>query len=456
MQVSIETTSGLERRLTIVVDFSAFEDQVTTRLKATAQRVRIDGFRPGKVPLKEVRRRFGEPVRQEVAGELMQSSFFEAIQQEKISPASQPLLEVLKMDPGSDFEFTATFEVFPNVDLVDLARVSVKKPIASIAESDIDKMLNTLREQRKSWKPVTRESADGDQLTVDFKGSIAGEDFAGGSGEDVSFVLGQGQMLPEFESATIGVAAGTTIAAEVTFPETYQAEDLRGKTANFEITVKQVAEPELPEMDEEFFKSFGIDEGGLEAMRAEVGENMQRELDGAVRTQLKKQVLDELARLHQFSVPASLIAKEINNLKSQMLQQFNRHGQGQNLPELPDDMFREEAEKRVRTGLVINQIVDTKALKAEPDSVRARIEELAQSYSEPDQVVNWYYSNEEQLSQIEMAVLEDSVIDKVIEKAVVEEIATDYENAISGQALAPAEPAEIEADKTKAAEEVSD
>ena len=444
MQVSIETTTGLERRLTIVIDSNGFEDQVTQRLKATAKRVRLPGFRPGKVPMKEVRRRFGAPVRQEVAGELMQKSFFEAIQQEDLSPASQPKLDVLKMEPGTDFEFTATFEVYPSIELRDLSQVHVKKPVAHIVAEDVDKMLDTLRQQRKIWKPVERVSAEGDQVSVDFVGKIDAESFDGGSGEDVQFELGQGQMLPEFENAVMGQPAGVEVTADVTFPENYQSENLRGKTAHFDISLKQVSAAELPELDEDFFSSLGVEEGGLEALRQEIEENMQRELDAAVRGQIKKQVLDELARLHEFSIPATLVQQEAGNLKNQMLKQFSAQAQGQNLPELPDDMFLDEAEKRVRTGLVINRLIESEEMQADPEAVRARIEELAQPYSDPDQVVNWYYSNEEQLAQIEMAVLEDRVIERVLEQARVEEIETDYDSAISGRGISAGEEADAE------------
>ena len=241
MQVSIETTSGLERRMTIVVPSETFEQQISERLKATAQRARLAGFRPGKVPVKEIRRRFGKSVRQEVAGELMQSTFFEAIQRESMSPAGSPSLDVLRMEPGEDFEFAATFEVYPPVDLAPLERIDVKRPRAQIADADVDKMIESLREQRKHWHAVERAAADGDRVTVDFKGSIDDVLFEGGTGENVAFVLGAKQMIDDFDTGVRGATAGDQVSFDATFPADYRVETLAGKTARFDVTVKEVA-----------------------------------------------------------------------------------------------------------------------------------------------------------------------------------------------------------------------
>jgi len=436
MQVSIETTGGLERRMTIVVPSDSFEKQITQRLKDAAQRARLDGFRAGKVPLKEIRRRFGRSVRQEVAGELMQHSFFEAVQQEDVAPAASPSLEVLNMSPGNDFEFTATFEIYPHVGLGDFSIIEISRPTAKITAADLDAMVEKLREQRKSWEPIERGAQDGDQVKVGFVGTLDGESFEGGSGEDVTFVVGQGQMIKDFEEGVLGVTPGESTGFDATFPEDYQAENLQGKTVHFEVTVNEVGEPRVPELDGEFFAAFGVSEGGLEAFRSEIEDNMTRELTAAVRSQVKRQVLDALEQTHEVQLPAAMVAREVTGLREQMMQQMTQYAQGRNTPQLPDDMFTEEARRRVKVGLIVNEIIGSAGLEADADLVRERIEELAKPYGQPEQVVSWYYSNEQQLNQVQMAVLEDQVVDHVLERAQVEELASSYEDIVAGRTLA--------------------
>ena len=405
MKISIETTANLGRRLTISVPSETFEDRISARLNDAAKQVRLPGFRAGKVPMKEVRRRYGRSVRTEVAGELMQSSFVEAIGQEKLSPAGAPKLDVVKMDPGIDFEFTATFEVFPNITLGDFSKVSVKRPEAAIGEPEIDAMIEKLRQQRATMEPVTRAAADGDQAKVDFKGMKDGEPFAGGEGEDVTFVLGQGQMIGDFDSNCVGLAAGESTEFEAVFPDDYQAEELQGQSVTFAVTMKEVSEQKVPELDGEFFKEFGIEDGTEASFRAEVRSNMARELDTAVQNQVKTQVLDELQSLHDVQLPESLITQEIGALKQKMMQQLQMYGTNQAMPDLDDALFQDEAEKRVAVGLVLNEIINVHQIEADADKVRDRIDTIAQPYADPAQVVNYYYGNAEQLQQIEMAVI---------------------------------------------------
>ena len=281
MQISVETMTGLERRLTISVPSETFEGQITERLGKAADQVRIPGFRPGKVPMKEVRRRYGQAVRAEVAGELMQASFVKAVQEEDLSPAGSPSLELVKMDAGVDFEFTATFEVYPKVEVVDLAKVEVKTPEAEITPEDIDDMVDRLRDQRKTWEQVEREAMEGDQVTLDFTGYLDDQPFEGGSGEDMKFVVGGGQMIEDFDRGVSGQSAGNESEFEAVFPEDYRVEELQGKTTRFKINLKSVEEANLPTLDEEFFTAFGIEGGGLEAFRDDVKQNMQREMNAA-------------------------------------------------------------------------------------------------------------------------------------------------------------------------------
>lgn len=437
MQISIETTAGLERRLTISVPSETFEQKITERLGEAAGRVRIPGFRQGKVPMREVRRRFGQAVRAEVAGELMQSSFFSAVQQESLTPAGQPNLEVVRMEPGNDFEFTATFEVFPLVELVNLSRIELKRPVAEITDADVDEMIDRLRKQRQTWESVERGAADGDRVTVDFVGKLDGEPFEGGTGEGTQFVIGAGQMIEDFDRGVRGLTAGATGSFEATFPADYRAEQLAGKTVTFEVTVKQVEAPVLPEVDEEFIRTFGVESGELQAFRADVRSNMQRELEQAVRNQLKTQVMDQLNELHKIQLPRAMVEREMEGLRQQMLQQFRMYGAG-GQPDLPLDLFREQAERRVNVGLVVNELISSAKLKAEPAQVRARIESMAEGYAEPQQVINWYYGNQAQLEQIEMAVLEDQVVEHVVAAARVEDLPASYQDVVSGRAIAPA------------------
>jgi trigger factor len=446
MQISIETMSGLERRLTISVPSETFEEQISDRIDKAAGQVRLPGFRPGKVPLREVRRRYGPAVRAEVAGELMQSSFVDAVQQESLAPAGSPSLEVVKMDPGIDFEFTATFEVFPVVELVGLGRVEVKKPEADISAEDLGEMVDRLRDQRKTFISVDRGAQEGDQVTLDFVGKIDDEAFDGGSGEDMTFVVGAGQMIEDFDQGVRGLATGDEGDFTATFPDDYSNEGLRGQTATFSVSIKTVEEASLPELDAEFFTAFGItpddenpDRDDLQAFHEEVTANMQREMDAAAGNQVKSQVMDQLHKLHSVQLPIAMVAQEIQGQKDQMMQQFQTYGQNNQMPEidLPDDLFREQAERRVAVGLIVNEIVSSAELRPDEEKVKARIETLAAGYAEPQQVLSYYYSNPEQLQQIEMAVLEDQVVDHILEQASVEVVSATYTEIISGSAVAP-------------------
>ncbi|MGI9325156.1 MAG: trigger factor [Pseudomonadales bacterium] len=451
MKISIETTGNLERRLTIVVPSEQFESDITQRLQSAGQQVRLPGFRPGKVPLKEIRRRYGPAVRSEVAGETMQRTFVEAVQQEELSPAGNPSLEVVKMDPGIDFEFTATFEVFPPVPLGDLASIQVQRPEAEITDADMEAMVERLREKRKTFTTVERAAAVDDQVTVDFNGSKDGEPFDGGSGEDVSFVLGAGQMIEDFDSAVTGAGVGDEVKFDATFPQDYQAEHLAGETVQFSVAVKKVEEASLPDLDDEFFRNFDVETGERADFEKEVRQNMQRELDNAVSTQVKQQVMDQLDKLHELQLPAALVSGEIEQLKQQMMQQFQMPP-GASAPDLdlPDELFTEQAERRVKLGLLMNEIVQVQSIEADADRVRARVEEMAATYADSAQVVNYYYSNPEQLSRIEMAVVEDQVVDWLLENGQVEAVSASYQDVLESKAVAQAESdAEDDADSVE-------
>jgi trigger factor len=437
MNVSIETLAGLERRLTIAIDSDTFEAQITNRLESARGQVKIPGFRAGKVPMREVRRRFGNAVRSEVAGEMMQSSFMTAVQQEEMNPASAPKLDVVKMDPGIDFEFTATFDVFPTIELGSFSKISVKRPSAVIEDADLETMIERLRDQHATQEPAVRPAQDGDQVKVDFTGELDGERVEEACGEGMSFTIGQGQMIEDFDKGVIGLGAGEERTFDAVFPEDYRAEELQGKTVQFSVKVVEVTEQQLPELDDEFFQKFGIEEGGEQAFREEVKSNMDRELEASIKNQVKQQVMDGLSDIHEFPIPHDIVHREIHVLKEQMMGQFQMPpGQAQSL-DLPDALFHDQAEKRVKVGLIVNEVISAGELVADAEKVDAKLQELAAPYGEPDQVIEWYRSNPEQMGNIEMSVLEDQVVDHIMASAEVEEVVASYSEVISGAAIAP-------------------
>jgi trigger factor len=447
MNVSIETMTGLERRLTIAIASEEFETQITQRLQEARGRVNIPGFRAGKVPLKEVRRRYGSAVRAEVASELMQSSFVQAVQQEQMNPAGSPKLDVVKMDPGIDFEFTATFEVYPTIDLADFSKINIKRPSAEISEDDLETMIGKLREQHTSFEVADRAAASGDQLKIDFVGNLDGERVESACGENFTLKVGEGQMIEDFDQAILGMAAGDEKSFDATFPEDYRAEELQNKTLQFSVTVHEVSEAVVPELNDEFFEKFGVSEGGEASFREEVQKNMERELDAAVKNQTKQQVMDGLSKIHDFILPFDVVQREINALKNQMLSQFQMpQGQAPQL-DLPDALFQDQAEQRVKVGLVVNEIIVKHEVKADEAAVDEQLKTIAEPYDEPDQVVEWYRSNPEQMQNVEMGVLEDQVVNLILEQSAIEEVVASYADVLSGAAIAdPEAEADAEAD----------
>ena len=438
MQVSIETLTGLERRMTIEVPAEEVESQVRSRLQEAAKTFNMKGFRKGKVPVKVIKNRFGEGVRQEVVGEVISQSWVEAVTKENVKPAGQPSIEPKNLEEGQNLEFIATFEVYPEIELKDFSAVTIEKKQAEILDTDIDKMIKTLREQRKTYKEVDRKSQQGDQVNVDFVGTLDGEKFDGGKAKGTNLILGSKRMIPGFEEGLVGVSSGDNLTLPLTFPEDYQNKELAGKKVEFAITVNNVSEPTLPELNDEFFASFDVAEGGLEAFRTEVRANMTRELKNANRNNIKNQVIEGLLEIHDVDAPKALVANEINGLRQQAMQQF---GGGKNIDPsmLPDDLFAEQAKRRVILSLVMSEIVSKNDLKPDADTVRGLIEEMAESYEKPEDVIKWYYSDKEQLANIEAMALEDAVIDMVIDKAKVTESSVSYEEAL--KPVAKPEPA---------------
>ena len=439
MQVSVEITSGLGRRLTIGVPAARVEAEVAARLEKAAKTVRLKGFRQGKVPMKVVQQRFGAGVRQEVLGEVMSQSFYEAVRQEDLKPAGQPTIEPRTLASGRDLEFIATFEVYPEIDLIDFSKLSVERPVAEVTEADIDRMIEVLRNQQASWSTVERAAASGDKVNIDYTGRRDGTAFDGGSATGSDLVLGSGRMIPGFESGIEGMVAGETRELTLRFPEEYHAEDLRGAEVVFEVTLNSVAGKELPELSEEFFARFGVSEGGLEGFRAEVRANMERELKQALRNKVKSRVMNALHERTDVEIPQALVRQEIETLRRQTLRQFGGDAARFDASILPDDMFRAQAERRVALGLLLGEVIRRENLKADPARVRSVVEEMASTYEEPEEVINWYYGNREQLASVEAVVLEDQVIDTILERATVTEAPCSYEEALRADAQKPAE-----------------
>ncbi|MFV8783076.1 trigger factor [Microbulbifer sp. SA54] len=434
MQVSIETTSGLERRLTVNLPAEIVEKEVDKRLQQAAKTVRINGFRKGKVPMSVVRQRFGAGVRQEVLGEVMSRSFYEAVQKEQVKPAGQPSIEAKNVAPGENLEYVATFEVYPEVELTDLATVEVERPVAEVTDKDVDNMIDVLRKQQSSWKETKRKAQKGDRVTIDFVGRKDGEEFEGGKAEGHKLVLGSGSMIPGFEDGIIGMKPGEEKDVEVTFPEDYQAENLRGAAAVFTIKVTASEKPELPELNDEFFAAYGVEAGGEEKFREEVRANMQRELKNAALNKVKTQVMDQLFEKHQVEIPSALVASEVNSLRGQMIQQFGGQIKAEDAARmLPDAMFEDQAKRRVVLGLVVGEIVKENKINVDSDRVKAKVEELASTYQQPEEVVDYYFSNRELLAGVESVVLEDQVVDFVLDKAKVSEVESNYDDVIKPQ-----------------------
>ncbi|MEZ9131220.1 trigger factor [Vibrio breoganii] len=415
MQATVETLEGLERRLTITVPAANIEDAVTAELRNIAKNRRFDGFRKGKVPMKMVAKMYGKAVRNDVMGEVMQRHYIEAIVKEKINPAGAPTFAPVETAEGQDLVFTATLEVFPEIELKGLENIAVEKPVVEVKDADVDNMIETLRKQQATWTEVDAAAEEGMRATIDFSGSIDGEEFEGGKAENFPLEMGQGRMIPGFEDGITGKTAGMEFDIDVAFPEDYHAENLKGKEAKFSIKVNKVEARELPELTDEFVAKFGVEEGGVEALKAEVRKNMERELKQAVKTRIKDQAIDGLAKENDITVPSALIEQEIGVLRQQAAQRFG--GNTDAADQLPRELFEEQAKKRVVVGLLLGEVIKAEELKADDEKVKALITEMATAYEDPTEVIAYYESNEEMMNNMRNVALEEQAIDAIIAKA---------------------------------------
>lgn len=425
MQVTIETTTDLERRMTVQLPAFAINEKFNARLKETAKRIRLDGFRPGKVPASVVKQRFGDGIRAEVLEDVVKDAYVEALNQENIKPAGFPRFEAVK-DEGDTIEFAALFEVFPEIEMIDFKTIAVEQTQAQVSDANVEQMIESLRQQRATYTEVARAAANDDQVIIDFKGLLHGEAFEGGTAEGQELVLGSGRMIPGFEEGIVGLSAGEQKTIDVTFPEDYQNKELAGQQVQFEITVNAVKEAQLPVLDDAFIEQLGARSKDLEAFQVEVRTNMEREAKQAANEKTKSALIDQLIAGTEFAVPAALIDDEIYRLQQEAVQQFGGSASGFDPAQLPKELFSERAERRVRTGLLFSQITTQNELKVSDEAVQAKLMEIASVYEDPASVIQFYQNNAEQLSQVRTLVLEESVVEFVLSQAQVSQVDADY------------------------------
>ena len=419
MQVSVETLDGLKRRMTVELPAEQVNEIVDKKLRSIAREVRLDGFRPGKVPLKVVKQRFGKHARQEAYGELIQNSYYQALLEQRLNAVGEPAIDIRDEDNG--FVYTAEFEVVPELTLNDISAAELERPVAELLESDVDSMVEKLRQQRVTWNRVERAAQDGDQLTVSFAGKIDGEAFEGGSAEKVPVVLGAGKMIEGFEQGLLGASEGEQRSVEATFPDDYKAEHLAGKTAMFDIVVDEVAEPVLPDVDEDFARAMGVEEGSVETLIKDIRENMQRDMDTRLKSMTKERVMDLLLDTHQFDVPQAVIDEEAARLREDTNRQMQSQGQSSSSFQLPVEIFKEQAERRVKLGMLVSKIISEQHIEVDEERLRQTIEDFAASYESPAEMIEWYYDESERLEPVKRIVLEDQVVDWVLGQIKVKE-----------------------------------
>ena len=414
MQVSLTATGGLERRLEVAIPAAEVDGEVSQRLKKISRTARLKGFRPGKAPIAVIRQQYGDQVHGEVVSDFMRSSFSEAVAREKLNPAGGPRIEPIAMGPGTDLKFAAVFEVLPEVKLKPVADLEVDKPVASVGDQDLEAMLDTLRKQRPVFNEVTRAAAVNDRVTVDFTGTIDGAEFDGGSGNDVAIVVGSGRVMKEFEDALVGAKAGDTREFQATFAADHANAKLSGKQATFSVKIGKVEEQLPAPFDEEFAKSFGIPDGSLDSLRAEVRANMERELNEAIRQKMRAQILEGLYAQNPLELPRQMVEEQIQELQVEMLRRAGVRDAKQ-LP--PREPFEQPARRRVALGLLMSELVRNAGLKVNRETVQQKINELASSYSNPEEVRRAYLQNPEMMRQIESQALEQQAIDWVLGQA---------------------------------------
>ena len=435
MQANLENLGTLERRLSVAVPMTEIDQEVDARLKRLSRTVKMHGFRPGKVPLKVVERQYGPQVRQEVLGETLQKTFGEAVRQQNLKVAGYPRFDPkLPAEGASDFEYSATFEVYPEVTLGDISGVTITRSHLEVGEAEVDRTLEVMRKQRVRYEPAERAAENEDRVTISYSGAIDGTEFQGGKAENQPIVLGEGRLLADFEKQLLGMKAGEKKSFEMRFPDDYHGKDVAGKTATFEVSVSEVAAPKLPEIDAEFAKSLGVADGDLTRMRSEIRANLEREVKTRLSSRVKDQIMQALLDATQVEVPKALIESEIERLRELTRQDLAARGipVREDMP-LPADMFEKQAQRRVNLGLILAELVKAYQLQPKPEQIRALVEEQAQSYENPQDVVRLYYQQPERLREMESMAMEDNVVDWALKTAKAEDKPIEFDELMGNK-----------------------
>lgn len=444
MAVAIESLSGLKRKMTISVPAEDVTNEFDSRLKKLAKNVKMDGFRPGKVPLTVVKQRYAYNVMHEVAQELIQTSLLNALRENDLNPVASPHIEPEQMIPGQGFQYHATFEVFPTFEIHELDGQKVTLVSSEVQDADIDKTIESLREKNKVWTEVARAAKKGDKIILDFEGFLNDVPFEGGKAQDFEVIIGAATMIPGFEDGLVGLKAGKEKDLELTFPAEYGHADLAGKDARFHITAKKVLQGSLPEVNDDFAQLFNVKEGGVTALRADIRENMTRELTRRVSSLNRETIFDELLKLNQFDIPEALVDQEIDHLKHEMYHQIfgHEHADDEKIPDFPRSLFESKAQRRVHLGLLFSEYVKKHNIVVDAARVDAMIDMFASAYEHPEEVRAWYRSNKDRLAEIEALVMEELVADQIVLTATVVPKPLSYDDVMS-----PKEEAETETEK---------
>ncbi|HBG30222.1 MAG TPA: trigger factor [Gammaproteobacteria bacterium] len=429
MQSAVEVTGALERRIRVQVPAQEVDRQVEDRLRSLGPRAKIKGFRPGKAPISVIRRQYGDQVRQEVVEEVLRTSYANAIQEQGLQPAGSPQIEAESLAPGADLAYTAVVEVYPQIELVSVESHKLERPQVTIGEEDVERVLGQIREQQAHFHAVERPAQSGDRIKMDFEGTIDGEAFSGNRGESVEIELGAGRLLADFENALLGATSGQTLDIDLTFPEDYPSAEVAGKTAVFKVTVHEVAEKHLPELTDELALQAGVTEGGIATLRERIRERLEAQAEQAVRAQIKEKVMDLLLSLHDIPVPSALLEQEVDRLASEMAQRMGLQTQQSN--QLPREIFADRAQRRVALGLIVGELIKQEAIQPDPSRVDSVIESLVANHEQPDALAQAYRGNREVMQRIQGIVLEDQVVDLLLEKVDVVDVATSFEELMS-------------------------
>ena len=431
MQVSVEKTSELSRTMTVCIPEAVVQKKMADRLKSLAREIKIDGFRPGKVPQEVVKKMYGERVRGEIAGDLIKDTYYDALEGQDLKPAGHPHIQPL--DEIDGFKYTAVFEVYPEISLKGIDELEIVRPLSSVSDADVDGMIEKLRVQKQTWRVVDRPAQNSDNVTISFSGTSEGENFTDGKLEDFKVICGQKKMISGFEDNLLGLTAGTHKTFILNFPEDYGNEKLAGKAAEFEVDVVEVEEPVLAEIDEAFIKAYGIEDGLIGSFRADVKNNMQRELDQALRSKLKSSVMDALYGKVKLTVPNTLVDVEIESLMKPYIETAKRQKMKLEDLKLPRDSFEDQAKRRVALGLILGEVIQKESIKLDNDKVRSTIEDMAKSYERPEDVVAWYYSDESRLNEVQQMVLEDQVVEWLVGQAKVSDETVNFNDVMDKQ-----------------------